>query len=350
MGIRLRDDIYFSDPEVRIREYCEIEVYYGYDDQHTLDNNITQIDIDTANKLYAMIGHYDKTEKMRLINQAQIITPLLAAIPQKAIHDYNDNEWMKLKPKLEKLLRKMISIHGIGIAKSTKILHLKRPKLFPVLDSYLVQLLTNKLFTSSHRDIVLAMNTLEISRGLIKSQILEFTKLQTIISDLPIPLTIARLFDILCWSTYKWDILKKTSAPKGTASKSLLDYKRPKRSTSEIRNVRYASKQVKKTRPTAKSGAKSIVIDFFDELSNRAHYGVHGEKPIAVLAILKYLHETKQVGIRFLDLIDFPYYEKVRKTFIEAAEQFGKMKNPSSSWSVITGRNRELQIAVQDNG
>ena len=113
MGILLRSDIYFNEPETRIREYCEIEVYEGYDDQHTPNNSITPLDIDVANKLYAMIGHYDKKEKTRLLNQAQAISPLLAEIPQVAIHEYNDDEWKKLKPKIEKLLKKMTSIYGI---------------------------------------------------------------------------------------------------------------------------------------------------------------------------------------------------------------------------------------------
>ncbi|MBE0634084.1 hypothetical protein IH574_05890, partial [Candidatus Bathyarchaeota archaeon] len=55
MGIRLRDDVFFSDPVSRISEYCEIEVYEGYDDRHTENNVIMQADIDSANNLYAMI-------------------------------------------------------------------------------------------------------------------------------------------------------------------------------------------------------------------------------------------------------------------------------------------------------
>jgi hypothetical protein len=190
------------------------------------------------------------------------------------------------------------------------------------------------------------MKAMDASHMLISSQILEFTKLQTSISDLPLPLTIARLFDILCWSTYKWDILKKTTAPRGTALKSLLGYKRPTRPTSTIKSA----SPDKPGKKVASMDAKSAVLDFFDELSSRAHYGVHGEKPIAVLAVLQYLYETGQMGVTFLDLLDYPYYEKVRKTFIQVADQYGKMKNPGSSWSVITGSSRELQHAIQDHG
>ncbi len=40
-------------PEDRIREYCEIEIYQGYDDKHSITNKITRSDVDAANKLYA---------------------------------------------------------------------------------------------------------------------------------------------------------------------------------------------------------------------------------------------------------------------------------------------------------
>ncbi len=68
MGIRLRDDVFFSNPESRIWEYCEIEVYAGYDDQHSGNNVITKADIVAANTLYAMIDRYNKTESRRILD------------------------------------------------------------------------------------------------------------------------------------------------------------------------------------------------------------------------------------------------------------------------------------------
>jgi len=222
MGIRLRDDVFFSDPESRIREYCEIEVYEGYDDKHTVNNVITRADIDAANNLYAMIDRYDKTESRRILDQSGKLSPLIVEIKEKPIYQYDDGEWSTLKPKLESLFIKMTSVHGVGIAKATKILHLKRPKLFPVLDSFIIQFLNGTTLTSSGRDIRLALKSLDISREIIQTQINEFTELQTSIGDLWIPLSIVRLFDILCWSAHKWDILRRTTAPRGKASKSLL--------------------------------------------------------------------------------------------------------------------------------
>jgi hypothetical protein len=59
---------------------------------------------------------------------------------------------------------------------------------------------------------------------------------------------------------------------------------------------------------------------------------------------------TGQVGVRFLDLLDVPYYEKVRKTYLKIAGKYGSVSSPSGSWSVITGVNMELQNAIRDNG
>ena len=348
MGIRLRDDVFFEDPDSRIREYCEIEVYEGYDDWHSENNVITSNDIVAANNLYAMINKHDRSEGRRIQNQSGKISPLLAEILHDPIYTYSNEDWSSLMPKVERLLEKMTSIHGVGIEKVTKILHLKRPELFPPLDNQVIQFLTMKRPSSSQRDIGLALQSLEASRELIMSQIEEFTELQTSIQDLPIPLTIARLFDILCWTTYKWDIMRRRNAPNGTASKSLIEIKKP------------AKAKPPKKRPTTpkrkpmiqinSSETQDIIVDFFDALSKRAKYGIKGEKPLAVLAVLRYLSDTKQIGIKFLELLDYPYYEKYRKTFIQEAEKYGDLADPSSSWSVITGVNMELQEEIEVNG
>ena len=350
MGIRLRDDVFFENPELRIREYCEIEIYEGYDDKHTIDSDITMEDIESANKLFAMINHYDKSEGRRLISQSGALSPFIAEIPTTPIFEYKDEEWTNLRPKLESLLKKMTSIHGIGIAKSTKILHLKRPELFPVLDSFLVQFLTGKKFASSPKDTGLALKTMDISRKLMLNQLSEFNQLQSNIRDLPIPLTIARLFDILCWSTHKWDILKKTSTPKGRASKSLLG-PRPKRFLSKIKiNKPKARIKPSYTRNYSHSDSSSVVVDFYNDLSSSAKYGERGEKPLAVFAAVKYLYETKQTGMRFLSLLVSPKKNEIKRVFIDVAKRYGQLKSPSGSWSVITGSNLELQNKIRDNG
>ena len=347
MGIRLRDDVFINDPVSRIREYCEIEVYEGYDDRHTENNVIMQADIDSANNLYAMIDKYDRTESRRILEQSVRLSGLLSEIPNKAIYLYDDEEWFDLKPKIEALLGKMLTIRGVGVDKCMKILHLKRPELFPVLDAYVVQFLTGKPLSSSPRDIGLALKALDQSREIIQSQIMHFTELQTGLGNLPIPLTMVRLFDILCWSTYKWDMLGRVSAPRGVASKSLVSYS--KHAAPVPTKVKLIPKKAPVRRPEQPS-ASSVVIDFFNVLSTRAKYGVRGEKPIAVLAVLDYLNSSRQIGVTFLDLLDYPYYERVRQVYLELAEKYGSFADPAGSWGVITGRSMELQKLIVENG
>ena len=101
--IKLREDIVFVDPESRIREYCEIEIYKGYDDQHSVNDRITEKDIDAANKLYAMIDRYDGEESRRLLSHAGTIQACLSSIPNVDLHDISDEEWI-LKLRLENCL------------------------------------------------------------------------------------------------------------------------------------------------------------------------------------------------------------------------------------------------------
>lgn len=222
--IRLRGDIIFENPESRIREYCAVEIYQGYDDKHDISDFISQRDIDAANRLYSMIDRYDKTESRRLQKHGKIISNLLASIPNKDIFAFTDKEWAKLKSDIKNLFAEFLSIRGITLAKATKILHLKRPNLFPVLDSFVIRFLLDIDVSNveKSRQVDIGLKALQKARKIITDQQLEFRKLVEQTSDLPIPLTSVRMFDILCWTAEKWDILGKLSAPYGIPSKSLL--------------------------------------------------------------------------------------------------------------------------------
>ncbi|MBT8171498.1 hypothetical protein KJN74_01325, partial [Candidatus Bathyarchaeota archaeon] len=76
--ITLRDDVVFDNPQFRIREYCEIEVYKGYDDRHNLSNFISKEDVVAANILNATIDRIDKQESKRLLIQSQNISRILS--------------------------------------------------------------------------------------------------------------------------------------------------------------------------------------------------------------------------------------------------------------------------------
>lgn len=221
--IRLRDDVVFDDPESRIREYCEIEVYWGYDDRHSINDVISKDDVDAANELYAMIDRYDQNESNRLLRRMKSISESLSVLSNVPLYTLNDEEWNNLQGDIRDLFLKFFLIHGFGLAKTTKILHLKRPEVFPVLDNLLIKfLLGAQLGFDRNRDIKLGLNALDTMRNIILDNLNEFVALKNSLSDLPIPLTITRLFDILCWSTEKWDIQGRLIAPKGIPRVSLL--------------------------------------------------------------------------------------------------------------------------------
>jgi len=222
--IKLREDIVFVDPESRIREYCEIEIYKGYDDKHSVNDRITEKDIDAANKLYAMIDRYDGEESRRLLSHAGTVQACLSSIPNVDLHDISDEEWMDLKIKIRKLFNEFLSIRGIGLAKATKILHLKRPKLIPVLDSFVIHFLLgiNISDYDKNKQVDISLQALDLIREIMIKQRDAFEKLAQQTCNLPIHLTNLRLFDILCWTAEKWDIMGKRNAPYGNAHKSLL--------------------------------------------------------------------------------------------------------------------------------
>lgn len=96
--------------------------------------------------------------------------------------------------------------------------------------------------------------------------------------------------------------------------------------------------------------AKSTVVDFIIELSMKAKLGIRGEKPLAVIAALKHLSETETKGISLLALFDGPRAKSIRSIFLDLADQYSVIKEPSSSWDTIAGKNRELQDAILQFG
>jgi hypothetical protein len=234
--IRLRDDIVFEDPESRIREYCAIEVYRGYDDRHSVDDIVSSRDIESANNLYAMIDCYDNTESRRLLSQSNRIRETLSEIPNKDIFTMSPEEWTTVREKIKASLAEFLSVKGIGLAKATKILHLKRPNLFPVLDSFVIKFLLNMDISELEktRQLEIGLSALESARKIMIRQEDAFTGLVDQTRDLPIRLTAVRIFDILCWSTEKWDNRRSLNAPYGIPHKSLLHAPRQIETTESV--------------------------------------------------------------------------------------------------------------------
>jgi hypothetical protein len=94
------------------------------------------------------------------------------------------------------------------------------------------------------------------------------------------------------------------------------------------------------------SSDKSIVAGFLSELSKRAEYGIRGEKPLAMIAALKYLHENNITGKSLLGLLSAPHARKIRTIFLDLAKLHSSIEEPSTSWDIITGKQGELQDAI----
>ena len=93
--------------------------------------------------------------------------------------------------------------------------------------------------------------------------------------------------------------------------------------------------------------SRDVVKAFIDELIGRARYRIRGEKPLIVIAALKYSYDSNLYGKSLLNLLEDPTYGKgVRKVFLELATRFGRMKEPATSWSVVVGQ-KELQKAIR---
>lgn len=115
------------------------------------------------------------------------------------------------------------------------------------------------------------------------------------------------------------------------------------------------------TVPVAGAGADNLRTDsapaednvrgFIEMLSSQTRFGLRGEKPLAVLAALKYLCESSQTGIGLLALFENETYSRaVRNRFIALANMYGRTSNPENSWIALTGGDRfELQTIVKSS-
>jgi hypothetical protein len=137
----------------------------------------------------------------------------------------SEEEWEHVKAAVRPLLAEFLTIPKVKLAKTMKILHLKRPHLFPILDSFVVKFLTgNDLKDNSFSEdelLQVAINAFETARNDIVTNRTAFSELGTRLSDLPTQLTAVRIYGILCWTQEKWVNRRDTSAPHGTARVSV---------------------------------------------------------------------------------------------------------------------------------
>ena len=91
------------------------------------------------------------------------------------------------------------------------------------------------------------------------------------------------------------------------------------------------------------TSAKSIIASFISDLSTKARYGLRGEKPLAVISILKYLNENNIAGKTLLELLAEPHEKYIRRIYARLANEIGSIKEPLTSWDLLVRKTRELK-------
>ncbi|HKT21176.1 MAG TPA: DUF6308 family protein [Nitrososphaerales archaeon] len=226
-AIALANGAVFERAPERVREYCEVEVYRdrnyrgGYDDHHSITDSVTAEDVEAANNMYARLSALDKG---RMTHSSEI-QERLGAIKDAELAEVDGPEWKGARAEIALLLSSFMSLPHVSLGQCTRVLHVKRPHLIPILDPLVVKFLTgNDLERNAFSDgemLQIGLGSLDAVRGDIASNRAAFSDLQAELSDLPVPLTNVRLHGILCWTQEKWVNRGDTAGPYGVAGKSL---------------------------------------------------------------------------------------------------------------------------------
>ena len=252
--ITLANGTVFARAEERIREYCEVEVYRdrnyrgGFDDHLSVTDSVSAEDVEAANNLYARLSSLDRG---RIVHSPEIRNGL-ATVGDTGLAEMDDGRWAEVRPGVGLLLSSFLSLSGMSLAQCTKVLHVKRPHLVPVLDSHVVRFLTGndveKNIFSAGELLQIGLGCMDTARADIVKNRSAFSELGSRLSDLPTQLTSVRLYDILCWTQEKWVNQGDTAGPYGVAGRSLSQGGRPLSGVAggqegseppgEIRNIR----------------------------------------------------------------------------------------------------------------
>ena len=225
--ITLANGAVFERPEERIREYCKTEVYRdrnyrgGYDDHRNVTDSVTAEDVEAANNLYARLSSLDRGR----ITHSVEIQERLAEIGDAELGRLDEDGWNGVVARIGPLFSAFLSLPNAGLAECTKVLHIKRPCLIPVLDPYVVKFLTgnelDRSVFSTGELLQIGLACLKIVRADLLRNEAQLSELQAGLADLPVPLTNVRLHGILCWTQEKWVNRGDTAGPYGVAGKSL---------------------------------------------------------------------------------------------------------------------------------
>ena len=132
--IRLQDGTPIPNCEKKIVSYCNGGLekrkdysYKNYDKPSASPDTLTACDIRIANRIQARIPN--TLQKPILDKSDEIERALKSISPESDLADWD--KW----DELTQLFRILTAINGVKLARATKILHKKRPRLIPILDS-----------------------------------------------------------------------------------------------------------------------------------------------------------------------------------------------------------------------
>lgn len=92
---------------------------------------------------------------------------------------------------------------------------------------------------------------------------------------------------------------------------------------------------------------KETIVRFHKFLSERADYGVAGEKPIFLMAVLRYMLDREVFKVSLIDLLHPQHRLKMKSHFLYLVGLGGKLKAPERSWNMVAGREHlEIKTAI----
>jgi hypothetical protein len=117
----------------------------------------------------------------------------------------SDKQWIdqQVSAKVEKLFKIVIG-KGIGIARATKMLHIKRPMLIPVCDSYVLKLMGIP-DVGAESGVALVEHLRTIRKDLLPT----LKGLRNRLHEMDCDRTLVRILDSLLWSGYPDTWLKR---------------------------------------------------------------------------------------------------------------------------------------------
>ena len=163
--------------------------YPTYDGVTPADlDRVTDEDRQLANKIAARVSA--KTWAQIIANNNSI-----AKIGDWDLLKMNDLEWQKRKQVIHEVLSPLLGQPGIGVARLTKALHRKRPKLIPICDSVVQNALG--VYAGNKADIIIAC--MDKFRIIGREHTSRLQELRELSKQLDAEMTELRILEVLYW-------------------------------------------------------------------------------------------------------------------------------------------------------